>query len=178
MENRESDVRNALTSVVAVCYLVVGALIAMSLMWLASRSPPPSTPLTAHAPSSAPSPGSLASFDLSPLLHYDPAAAVLPDPKVTPRDVLPDAAPDVMCTPGWATEHRHVTEGMRDDVYVEYHRPRDAGCCLVDHLIALELDGSNEMRNLWPQLNDPKPGAGAEDQLENELHKLVCSGRM
>jgi len=67
---------------------------------------------------------------------------------------------------------------MRDDVYVEYQRPRDASCCLVDHLIALELDGSNEMRNLWPQLNDPKPGAGAEDQLENELHKLVCSGRM
>jgi hypothetical protein len=66
---------------------------------------------------------------------------------------------------------------MRDDVYVEYHRPRDAGCCQVDHLIALEFGGSNEMRNLRPQPNDPKPGADAEDLLGNESPQAGLFGQ-
>jgi hypothetical protein len=45
---------------------------------------------------------------------------VLPDPKLTPGDALPAVMAADICTPGWATEHRHVTESMRDQVYAEY----------------------------------------------------------
>lgn len=55
-----------------------------------------------------------------PTIHYDSAHAILPDPKLTPGDVFPDATKDDVCTPGWSREYRHVTEEMRDKVYEEY----------------------------------------------------------
>jgi hypothetical protein len=104
-----------------------------------------------------------------------------------------------VCTPGWATDHRHVTSAMREQVYREYGynydycQGPDRGVayqsCEVDHLIPLELGGSNALSNLWPEpfgcadrqrcsVYDPRPGAGEKDQLENELHRLVCSGSL
>jgi hypothetical protein len=54
----------------------------------------------------------------------------------------------------------------------------DRDCCEVDHLILLELGGSNEIKNLWPEPDDPRPGWDDKDELENELHRPVCSGEM
>ena len=45
-------------------------------------------------------------------------------------------------------------------------------------MVPLELGGSNDLKNLWPQPDDPRPGDAEKDQLENELHHLVCSGKM
>jgi len=42
----------------------------------------------------------------------------------------------------------------------------------------LELGASNDIKNLWPQPDDPRPGDGEQDQLESELHHLVCSGKI
>jgi hypothetical protein len=67
---------------------------------------------------------------------------------------------------------------MRDKVYAEYGRTRGPGCCEVDHLIPLELGGSNDMKNLWPQPDDPRPGDAEKDSLENDLHARVCKGEM
>ncbi len=46
----------------------------------------------------------------------------------------------------------------------------------VDHLIPLELGGSNDVTNLWPQSYVSTWGAHIKDELENRLHKLVCAG--
>jgi hypothetical protein len=48
----------------------------------------------------------------------------------------------------------------------------------IDHIIPLELGGSNDIANLFPE-----PGSGpnsyhVKDRLENRLHDLVCGGRM
>jgi hypothetical protein len=48
-------------------------------------------------------------------------------------------------------------------------------CCEVDDLISLELGGSNDIKNLWPQPYYPRPGAHEKDVLENWLHKQVCA---
>jgi hypothetical protein len=48
----------------------------------------------------------------------------------------------------------------------------------VDHLIPLELGGTNDMKNLWPEPDEPLPGSAEKDQLENELHEQVCTGKM
>jgi hypothetical protein len=112
-----------------------------------------------------------------------------PNAKLTPGDTFPGVTADDICTPGWTTDHRHVTEEMRAQVYAEYDRTEGPNCCEVDHLVPLELGGSNDMKNLWPQpyscayrqscpVYDPRPGAGEKDQLENELHRLVCHGKM
>jgi hypothetical protein len=67
---------------------------------------------------------------------------------------------------------------MRGKVYQKYGRTESPGCCEVDHLIPLELGGSNDIKNLWPQPDELRPGDAEKDQLENELHHLVCSGKM
>lgn len=48
----------------------------------------------------------------------------------------------------------------------------------VDHLISLELGGSNDIRNLWPEPYGGRWGARTKDALEDRLHGLVCSGRL
>ena len=45
----------------------------------------------------------------------------------------------------------------------------------MDHLIPLELGGSNAILNLWPET---PPGFHEKDKVENRLHKEVCAGRM
>jgi hypothetical protein len=72
-------------------------------------------------------------------------------------------------------EHRHVTESTRDQVYGEYGQTRGQHCCEVDHLIPLELGGSNDTKNLWPQPDAPPP---KRDQLENELYAEVCASKL
>jgi hypothetical protein len=73
-------------------------------------------------------------------------------------------------------EARRPSTAVKDQVYAEYgipagqrHRYR------IDHLVPLELDGRNSIRNLWPQLL----GASlAKDRLENTLHSMVCGGQI
>jgi hypothetical protein len=172
--------------VLATCYFVAGSIAGA---WILHFTKPKSiVPLTqVAAPGAAASPSTVApmlkenytgpSFPIPPL-HYDPAHGVLPDPKLTPGDTFTGATVDDICTPGWSREHRHVTEKMRDKVYAEYGRTRGPGCCEVDHLIPLELGGSNDIKNLWPQPDDPRPGDAEKDSLENDLHARVCKGEI
>jgi hypothetical protein len=118
-------------------------------------------------------------------IHYDPACAGLPNPKLTPGDTIPGVTANDICIPGWATEHRQVTDEMRAQVYARYGFRYDQcssatgfQSCEVDHLIPLELGGTNDLKNLWPQPGDPQPGWAEKDDLENELHHLVCTGKM
>ena len=45
----------------------------------------------------------------------------------------------------------------------------------LDHLIPLELGGSSDVRNLWPEVG---PIPNPKDRVENELRDWVCSGRI
>jgi hypothetical protein len=55
-------------------------------------------------------------------------------------------------------------------------RPREYE---LDYLIAPELGGTNDIRNLWPQPYRTVPwDAHAKDALEDHLHELVCGGRL
>lgn len=55
-------------------------------------------------------------------------------------------------------------------------RPEDYG---IDFLIAPQLGGAEDIRNLWPQ---PYRGrvwnARVKDALEERLHEMVCSGQL
>jgi hypothetical protein len=49
----------------------------------------------------------------------------------------------------------------------------------VDHLIPLSLDGSNSIKNLWPQSTMTAPwNSYVKDGLERRLHNLVCAGKL
>jgi hypothetical protein len=49
----------------------------------------------------------------------------------------------------------------------------------LDYLIAPELGGTNDIRNLWPQPYRTLPwDAHAKDALEDHLYGLVCKGSL
>ncbi len=112
----------------------------------------------------------------SPALADDP---IRPDPQLTPGAVLTTDAARI-CQPGYAKAVRHVRPQTRRAAYAEYGiRRHPRGAYEIDHLISLELGGSNGIRNLWPQSFHTEPwNARVKDQLENFLHAEVCAGRM
>ena len=135
----------------AACCFVAGSITGAWILHL--TAPKPTAPPTqVAAPSVSAANPSFESYTGPafpiPPLHYDPAHAALPDPTLTPGDTFRGVTVDDVCTPGWAKEHRSVTESMRDQVYAEYKRTRGPSCCEVDHLVPLELGGSNEIKNL------------------------------
>ena len=101
----------------------------------------------------------------------------MPDAACTPGDFLPTGTKAAICKPGYAQGVRNVPASEKNQVYAEYgitsHAP---GQYEVDHLVSLELGGSNEIANLWPELASPKPGFHEKDKVENYLHAQVCSG--
>jgi hypothetical protein len=98
-----------------------------------------------------------------------------PNPKLTPGDILTHKKSDV-CTLGWAGRHRHVTPGQHYAIFGAYGIPwANHRTYEDDHLVSLQLGGSNDNRNRWPQ---PYPQAYSKDSLENVLHAAVCKGRL
>ncbi|MDE3096656.1 MAG: HNH endonuclease [Chloroflexota bacterium] len=103
----------------------------------------------------------------------------MPNPTLTPGDVIAGVTPAQVCTPGYARSVRFVPASEKIRVYAEYGVSAHAyGAYEVDHLVPLELGGSNDIKNLWPQPAVPVPGFHEKDDLELRLHDLVCRGRL
>jgi hypothetical protein len=78
---------------------------------------------------------------------------------------------------------RNVSNATKQQVFKLYGLTRTTGWCApknceVDHLISLELGGSNSVKNLWPQPYAGKWNAHIKDKLENKLHRLICDGTL
>lgn len=101
----------------------------------------------------------------------------LQDLACTPGDIFPSATKSVICKSGYAGSVRNVPTSEKNQVYAEYGiTHHSAGQFEIDHLISLELGGSNDISNLWPEAASPKPGFHEKDKVENYLHDQVCSG--
>jgi hypothetical protein len=111
--------------------------------------------------------------------HYRHHGAVpLNDSTVTPGDAT-SATEKQLCSPSFHTGSvRKVSEKTKHAVCQAYGLT-PSQCSgqhvEIDHLISLELGGSNDATNLWPQPYRP-PGAKQKDVLENALHRFVCAG--
>ena len=76
-----------------------------------------------------------------------------------------------------------MPDSEKHQVEVEYGlAPKGYGSTLeIDHIVSLELGGSNDIANLYPEkatLPGSAPGYHVKDKLENKLHDLVCDGTM
>ncbi len=102
-----------------------------------------------------------------------------PDPACTPGAIFPNVTKDDVCVSGYTQTVRDVPTELKQQVYEEYgiasHSP---GEYEVDHYISLELGGSNDVSNLWPEPAEPQPGFHQKDEVENFLHDQVCQGKM
>ena len=103
----------------------------------------------------------------------------LPDSACTPGAIFPSATKDQVCQSGYAKSVRDVPDKEKDQAYAEYgissHSP---GQYEADHLVSLELGGSNDIANLWPEAAESRPGYHEKDRVENYLYQQMCSGAL
>lgn len=86
----------------------------------------------------------------------------------------PSATSAAVCAPGYAKHHRRVSKHMRERVYDRDGVPKgQRRGWTIDHIIPLELGGTNALSNLAAQ---PKAEARAKDADENRLHLEACAG--
>jgi len=150
--------------------LLIG--VTLAALSFGCRSSQPGIAAPARDTSSLRSPHAVGNADQS-------ASPLLPDPKMTPGATLPVTTGDI-CVSGYTKKVRNVPASVKRQVYAEYgitsHQP---GEYEIDHLISLELGGSNSIKNLWPQSYVTQPwNAHVKDKLENELHAEICDGRI
>ena len=106
----------------------------------------------------------------------------LPDPRCTPGSIDPAVTQagirSTICKKGWTATVRppqSQTERFKFDVaYPAYGTPQSKRTEL-DHLVPLELGGSNDATNLWPE---SPPAPNPKDKVENALNAAVCDGRV
>jgi hypothetical protein len=70
-----------------------------------------------------------------------------------------------------------MTEDFKYESMRAYDAGGSAGAYELDHVVPLEVGGSSDTRDLWPEPDDHlSPGvANSKDVVENELHDLVCN---
>jgi hypothetical protein len=106
----------------------------------------------------------------------------LPDPRCTPGSIDPAVTQagirSTICKKGWTATVRppeSQTERFKYGVaYPAYGTPQSERTEL-DHLVPLELGGSNDATNLWPEY---PPTPNPKDKVEDTLNAAVCDGRV
>ena len=102
-----------------------------------------------------------------------------PDRRCSPGAYYSKLTKAVICSSSFRTgEVRNVPQSEKYAVEGEYGlAERLYGRTLeIDHIVSLELGGSNDVANLYPEEANADPGYQVKDRLENKLHSLVCSG--
>jgi hypothetical protein len=102
---------------------------------------------------------------------------ILPNPVMTPGAASPSGTRENICLSGYSGSVRNVSSRTKQQAFDLYHLDRTKDKYEVDHLISLELGGSNDIKNLWPQSFTTVPwNAHVKDKLENRLHREICDG--
>lgn len=108
-------------------------------------------------------------------------AAYRPDPTCTPGAVdgavTQDTIDRTICTSGYTATVRppaSATDKVKHEMYKAYGLS-DGTPSELDHLVSLELGGSSDVANLWPE---PGQVPNPKDQVENALHKAVCAHKV
>ena len=116
----------------------------------------------------------------------------LPDPRCTPGGVNPSVRVDILNSKNWHTgciRDCETSESEKNIAYAWYKVVRPLGnrgedqTCELDHLVPLELGGSDGLGNIWPQCGPsgvalPERYFKLKDRVENYLAEDVKTGRM
>jgi len=111
----------------------------------------------------------------------------LPNPLLTPGAVNPAVTQSnihsTVCVVGWTATVRppvtYTNELKSSQLHSGYNLNSDLSMkdYEEDHDVPLEVGGNpSDPKNLWPEPRNIKFGSYLKDQLENEMHRLLCSG--
>ncbi len=106
---------------------------------------------------------------------------VEPDRRCSPGAYSSNLTTAVICSSSFRTSTiRDVPQTEKFQVEREYGiRPGYYGYTIeIDHIVPLELGGSNAIANLFPEPGSGRANYHVKDRLENELHALVCAGSL
>jgi hypothetical protein len=115
----------------------------------------------------------------------------IPDPRCTPGAINPSVSAEMLQMKGWSTScvrNCWTSEVEKHITYRWYgvHMPsidsQDSQVCELDHLIPLELGGSDALANIWPQCGPDSVTLNrryfkTKDRVERYLTAEVRSGR-
>jgi len=102
-----------------------------------------------------------------------------PDRQCSPGAYYSRLTTAVICASSFRTGTiRNVPQSEKYAVEREYGMPaRLYGRSIeIDHIVSLELGGSNNIANLFPEPGSGRADYHFKDKLENRLHQLVCNG--
>lgn len=117
------------------------------------------------------------------------AQTTYPKSHLTPGKIATDDV-KLICSDSYTKKVRAVSEKTKHDVFTMYGFKKGSykpGNYEIDHFISLELGGSNDIENLWPQPyckkgNDALKtgcfGAREKDVVETSLHKRICKHQL
>ena len=162
--------RNVIIAAVLACVTLAGSTVASAAV----------TAPRAHALLKVRDPGKVTGTIHGHCTYRDKGQ--LPDPRCTPGSIDPIVTQanigSTICKKGWTATVRppeSQTEAFKYDVaYHAYGTPQSEKTEL-DHLVPLELGGSNDATNLWPEY---PPTPNPKDKVENALNAAVCDGRV
>lgn len=129
----------------------------------------------------------LASALVCGAVSASPLRLGLPDPARTPGAVNPAVTQanihETVCVRGYTRTIRppvSYTEPLKREQLREYgYADQRIWHYEEDHLVPLEVGGApRDPRNLWPEPRYGYWNAARKDRLENEMHWLVCRGRI
>ena len=106
----------------------------------------------------------------------------LPDMRCTPGGTDPAVSQATIratiCVTGYTSRVRPPaaqTDRFKFDVAYPAYKVKKTAKTELDHLVPLELGGSNDASNLWPET---PPTPNPKDKVEDALHTAVCGGKV
>jgi hypothetical protein len=172
------------TSLAFICVLIVVFFVAADVFSRPPPAPSPAvtpTPTFSVVPEPPHAPGVLGTMTKTtgcisvngrPDLACSPGAI---DPRVTQENIS-----STICVSGYSAGVRppvSVTNKIKTERMIAYGDTDSKSNYELDHLVSLELGGCPDcVANLWPEPYAGTTGAHQKDEVENYLHKQVCTG--
>lgn len=105
-------------------------------------------------------------------------ATALPNRSLTPGYTRPVKLSE-LCSRRQSNAPSDEDISVEQRVFREYGLPFSTTSYEVDYLIAPDLGGADDVRNLWPEpYGSTDWNAHVKDELESRLHTMVCDGQI
>jgi hypothetical protein len=102
----------------------------------------------------------------------------LPNSNLTPGQTR-KVTKDQICSADYQASVKPISDSARKEAFGRYGlRDVDSKSEVLDFLVPVELGGSNDIENLWPQPTRGEWSATQKDALEQKLHEMVCDGSL
>ncbi|MCU1385849.1 MAG: hypothetical protein JWL71_4546 [Acidobacteria bacterium] len=102
----------------------------------------------------------------------------LPSSSLTPGDAR-KVTKEQICAPGYAASIKVTKESTKEEAFSRYGlRDGKSTTEVLDHLIPIELGGTDSIENLWPEPAHGQWNATQKDALEQKMLGMVCDGTL